>query len=225
MIWVGDIGDNADGWPYARIHKVIEPRRLRDADVPVTTYRFTYPGGPVDAEALMADPRSEQLWVISKRAGVGGDLRPALTDERLEDADEGRACRDARSFITDAAMAPDGDRYVVRDYLSAEVFSGIPPGEAEARFGLPIQPQGEAITWTADSRGADRGLGGLRGPHRGRRPADGPGHGRRDRRAAATGRRVRHLSLRAGCGRGSGGPARPDPAAPLLRRRRSRVRR
>ena len=58
VIWVADIGDNRDSWPYARIHKVIEPARLVDADVPVTTYRFTYPDGPVNAEALLADPEA-----------------------------------------------------------------------------------------------------------------------------------------------------------------------
>ncbi len=59
----------------------------------------------------------------------------------------------ARSQVTDAAMAPGGKRYVVRDYLSAEVFTGTPPGQAQARFGLPFQPQGEAVTWTADGKG------------------------------------------------------------------------
>ena len=58
----------------------------------------------------------------------------------------------ARAMVTDAAMAPDGQRYVVRDYLSAEVFTGDPIGQPQARFRLPIQPQGEAITWTRDSR-------------------------------------------------------------------------
>jgi hypothetical protein len=150
VIWVGDIGDNIDGWPYARIHKVIEPRTLRDADVPVTTYRFTYPGGPVDAEALLAAPDREQLWVITKETGVGAILAlpspmsPARTPMKATEVGT------ARALITDAAMAPDGTRYVVRDYLSAEVFVGEPPGDPEARFRLPLQPQGEAITWTAD---------------------------------------------------------------------------
>ncbi|MGB8019831.1 MAG: hypothetical protein WCF04_01225 [Candidatus Nanopelagicales bacterium] len=152
VIWVGDIGDNQGGWPYARIHKVIEPRRLADADVTVTTYRFTYPGGAVNAEAMMAAPDSEQLWVISKESAGGGiyalpspmsDSRTPMTAKRVGDA---------RALITDAAMAPNGKRYVVRDYFSGEVFSGTPPGEAEARFRLPVQPQGEAVTWTADSR-------------------------------------------------------------------------
>jgi hypothetical protein len=164
VIWVGDIGDNLGTWPYVRIHKVVEPKVLRDADVPVTTYRFTYPGGPVNAEALMAAPDREQLWVVSKESGVGAlyalpspmsdSLEPMLAEE----------VGTARSLVTDAAMAPDGSRYVVRDYLSAEVFSGEPPGQAEARFGLPLQPQGEAITWTRDGQGlivASEGSGNL----------------------------------------------------------------
>jgi hypothetical protein len=152
VIWVGDIGDNIDGWPYARIHKVVEPRTLRDADVPVTTYRYTYPGGSLDAEALLAAPDREQLWVITKESGVGAILElpspmsPARTPMRAREVGA------ARSLVTDAAMSPDGTRYVVRDYLSAEVFDGEPPGQAQARFLLPLQPQGEAITWTADGR-------------------------------------------------------------------------
>ncbi len=150
VIWVADIGDNRDSWPYARIHKVIEPRRLVDASLPVTTYRYTYPDGAVDAEALLAHPRRERLWVISKEAGVGGVFRlpspmsPAQTPMRA------KRVGDARSLVTDASMAPDGKRYVVRDYLSGEVFLGLPPGRAQARFALPLQPQGEAVTWTAD---------------------------------------------------------------------------
>jgi hypothetical protein len=152
VIWVGDIGDNLGTWPYARIHKVVEPKVLRDADVEVTTYRFTYPDGPVNAEALMAAPDREQLWVVSKEAGVGGvfELPSPMSDSQTPMRAE--QVGTARSQITDAAMAPDGERFVVRDYLSAEVFTGEPPGQAEARFRLPFQPQGEAVTWSADGR-------------------------------------------------------------------------
>ncbi|MGB7980490.1 MAG: hypothetical protein WCF36_06815 [Candidatus Nanopelagicales bacterium] len=152
VIWVGDLGDNQDSWPYARIHKVIEPERLRDADVPVTTYRFTYPDGPVDAEALMADPEKERLWVISKQAGVGGIFRLPRPMSDAQMPMQATRIGDARALVTDAAMAPNGKRFVVRDYLSAEVFAGRPPGQAQARFGLPLQPQGESVTWTADGR-------------------------------------------------------------------------
>lgn len=153
VIWVGDVGDNRDSWPYARIHKVVEPARLVDADVPVTTYRFTYPEGPVNAEALMADPKSERLWVISKEDGVGGVFALPSPMSDSQTPMQAEQVGTARSQVTDAAMAPGGKRFVVRDYLSAEVFTGKPPGQAEARFGLPLQPQGEAVTWTPDGKG------------------------------------------------------------------------
>lgn len=153
VIWVGDIGDNIGGWPYLRIHKVYEPKTLKDASVPVVTYRFRFPDGAHDAEALLAAPKSEKLWVITKDS-AGGSIY-ALPSPMSPSRTPMRAKRvgSARSLVTDAAMAPNGKRYVVRDYLSAEVFTGSPPGRARARFALPLQTQGEAITWTADSKG------------------------------------------------------------------------
>lgn len=152
VIWVGDIGDNQASWPYVRIHKVYEPSVLEDAAVSVVTYRFTYPGGPRNAEALMADPNSERLWVISKSAAGGAvyrlpsPLSPSLTPMRAIKVGP------ARATITDAALSPDAKRYIARDYFSAEVFRGLPVGRAMDRFALPIQPQGEAITFAADGK-------------------------------------------------------------------------
>ncbi|MGV1005539.1 MAG: hypothetical protein ACOYEV_12415 [Candidatus Nanopelagicales bacterium] len=151
VIWVADIGDNIKGWPYVRIHKVVEPTQLRDASVEVVTYRFTYTGGPRNAEAIMADPASERLWVVTKgSAGAAvyalpSPMSPSLTPMKA------KKVGDARANVTDAAVSPNGKRYVIRDYFSAETFSGLPVGEPKARFALPLQPQGESITWSSDS--------------------------------------------------------------------------
>jgi hypothetical protein len=155
VIWIGDIGDNIldlGGWPYLRIHKVYEPQTLKDASVPVTTYRFKYPDGAHDAEALLAAPRAEKLWVVTKDRAGGGiyelprPLSPSQTPMKA------KKIGTARALITDGAMAPNGRRYVLRDYLSAEVFAGQPTGTPKARFALPLQTQGESITWSADGR-------------------------------------------------------------------------
>lgn len=151
VVWIGDIGNNDAEWPDVRIQKVVEPRRLRDAEVTVTTYRFTYPRGPVNAEALIAAPDREQLWVITKEAGDGGEVyRLPIPLEATPEPLRAVRVGAARRFVTDAAMAPDGRHFVVRDYVSAEVFAGEPPGQALARFRLPLQFGGEAVTWTAD---------------------------------------------------------------------------
>jgi hypothetical protein len=152
VIWVGDIGDNHSGHPYARIYKVLEPRTLQDADVRASEYRFTYPGGPVNAEALLAAPDREQLWLITKEPEGG---RLYALPSPLVSSKEPMAAQPAgpaRSSVTDAAMSPDGAMYAVRDYFSAEVFRGEPPGRELSRFRLPLAVGGESITWTEDGR-------------------------------------------------------------------------
>ncbi|MEZ5115931.1 MAG: hypothetical protein R2737_06655 [Candidatus Nanopelagicales bacterium] len=151
VLWVGDIGDNLDAWDTVRIHRVREPKELVDATVGSATYEFTYADGAHNAEALLADPYRQRLWVVTKQLATGGLWRlpiplvrdEVMTAERL--GDEG-------GLVTDGAVAPDASRYVLRDYLDARVYEGLPPGRELARIELPVQPRGEAVAWAADGR-------------------------------------------------------------------------
>ena len=55
-------------------------------------------------------------------------------------------------LITDGAVSPLGDRYVLRTYFDATLYNGLPAGKELKTFDLPGQLQGEAITWTADGK-------------------------------------------------------------------------
>lgn len=148
VLWVADIGDNRDSWPEVRLHRVREPRRLVDQTLRATTYRFTYPDRPHNAEAIMTDPASERVWVITKQSARGRLYElPALRRDRVVVA---RPVEDAGAFVTDASISPDGTRFVIRDYVDAEVRTGLPPGSDPRTVYLPIQLQGEAVTWTPD---------------------------------------------------------------------------
>ena len=148
ILWVGDIGDNLDSWPEVRLLRVREPRVLRDQTLKVRTYRFTYPGGPQNAEALLADPRSSRVWVITKKLAHGALY--ALPDLRRDRVTVARRVQQEGGLVTDASVSPDGSRYVVRDYVDAQVYAGLPPGQRLGRVYLPFQLQGEAVTWTSD---------------------------------------------------------------------------
>ena len=149
VLWLGDIGDNRDSWPEVRLHRIREPRVLRDRTVPSTTYRFTYADRPHNAEALLADPRSTRVWVVTKQLARG---RLYALPERMSPSGLNVATpvRREGALITDGAVSPDGSRYVLRDYVDAEVFDGLPPGERTEQVYLPVQVQGEAVTWTED---------------------------------------------------------------------------
>lgn len=147
VIWLGDIGDNRDSWPYVEVVRIREPRVLRDRTVSGTAFHFTYEDGPHNAEALLA--HGTQLWVVSKQLASGSVYR--LPDP-LQRGAVNVAARigEAEGLVTDGAVTADGARYALRDYWTAWVFDGLPMGEPAQEVPLPPQEQGEAMTWTAD---------------------------------------------------------------------------
>lgn len=151
FLWVGDIGDNRDSWPDVSIHRVREPDRLGNRTRPATTWRFTYPDRPHNAETLMV--LGERGWVATWQLAAGGlySIR-ALAQRPTGRVSIAERVGDVGSLITDGAMHPSGHGYVLRDYLDVHVFQGLPPGRRIAKLALPPQAQGEAIAWAPDGR-------------------------------------------------------------------------
>lgn len=153
-IWVGDTGDNRSSWPEVRILAVAEPATLTDgASLPTATYRYTYPGRPYDAETLLVDPARPDVWVITKKL-LGGVLWSIpLAPGAVTRA---RRVADAGGLVTDGAVSGDASRTVIRDYVWAYVYPGLPSAASFAttplRVSLPLQPQGEAVTWSSDGQ-------------------------------------------------------------------------
>lgn len=146
-IWLGDIGDNRDSWPWVQVLRIREPETLRDRSVRAVSWRFTYPDRPHNAEALLAN--GTRLWVVTKQLARGALY--ALPDPlRSTAVNRAERIRGETGLVTDGAIAPDGSRYVLRDYFGAQLFAGLPPGEPGPSVDLPAQRQGEAITFSAD---------------------------------------------------------------------------
>lgn len=149
VLWVGDIGDNRNSWPEVRLHRVREPRVLRDRTMEARTYRFAYPERPLDAEALLADPASSRVWVVTKQL-ARGTLYSLPRRMSRTGVNVATAVGPTGALVTDGSVSPDGTRYALRDYVDAEVFTGLPLGSDARIVYLPLQVQGEAMTWTQD---------------------------------------------------------------------------
>jgi hypothetical protein len=149
VIWLGDIGDNQDSWPYVEILKIREPSNLKSQQVRARTYRVTYPDVPHNAETLLASPFSPQLWVVTKQLAHGSLYS---LPSPLRSTNVAKNLRTEGGLITDGAVSPQGDRYVLRTYFDATIYSGLPPGRSRVTFDLPGQLQGEAVTWTSDGK-------------------------------------------------------------------------
>jgi hypothetical protein len=67
-IYVGEIGDNAAVHDEIIIYRFPEPEKLKpESEVKPEKIKLTYPGGSRDAETLMVDPISGDIYIISKR--------------------------------------------------------------------------------------------------------------------------------------------------------------
>jgi len=161
VVWIADIGDNNAVHDNARIDAIVEPRNptgTLSVD-PLITLRFKYFGGPRDAESIIADPKAARLWVVSKQL-VGGEVFPLPQigtrgwSSGAGDLPVVKSIAEVGGLTTDAAAAPDGSAVAIRDYGAVSIYSGLPSsaglGKRIAAFDLPVQTQGEAITWTAD---------------------------------------------------------------------------
>jgi hypothetical protein len=175
-LYVGDIGANEGQRSSVLVHRVVEPEvepdqkdKKRKIDH-FTTWRLHYPGGPApDAEALIVDPETADLYLITKvdspyphlyraRAPRKKERDIDLVDVatlRLPKAGSKHSYR-----VTAGDISTDGRWVLVRTYTDAYLWSrGAGVGVAEAMKGkacrvpLASEPQGEAIAWSPSGLG------------------------------------------------------------------------
>lgn len=144
-VWVGDVGDNLERRDEVWVHRVT-PGSAGAAP----RYGLRYPGGPRDAETLLAHPRTGRLFVVSKTV-FGGVVFAA--PRRLVEGEVHRLRPFARvpGLLTDGAFLPDGEHVLLRGYGAATVLT-FPAFEVVGSFPLPRQRQGEALSVGRDGR-------------------------------------------------------------------------
>jgi hypothetical protein len=164
-VYLADTGDNLSRRPGARILRVREPERLTGRPLPADVLAFTYADGPRNAEALVAEPRTGRLFVVTKAFTSLGEVF------RLDDLAPGRPGRAVRigaiaapgSFdaaVTAADAHPSGERVLLLTYGRAyelrrpgarrldDVFGTTPAAVPRAAL-----PQAEAAAYRADGHG------------------------------------------------------------------------
>ncbi|MEZ0159166.1 WD40 repeat domain-containing protein [Streptomyces griseorubens] len=150
-LFVADTGDNLGGtWPYVWIYELPEPKRLEDATVQATQYVVKYADGPRDAEAMVVHPRTGRVYLIDKHED-GGHLYEGPAKLSPKGDNVFRPIAPVELWTTDAALSPDGQDLAVRGY-----FGGIHYAwnggklERKGRLSVPLQGQGESVTYSAD---------------------------------------------------------------------------
>jgi hypothetical protein len=153
QVYVGDIGDNLGGsWPAVWIYRFREPEVLRDTTVTPVRHTVRYAGGPRDAESLMVHPKTGRVYIVSKHED-GGGLYEGPARLSASGVNTFRRIAGVDLWATDGAFSPDGTRLVVRGYFEAVEYRWK-DGTARriGRPSLPMQRQGESVTFTSDGR-------------------------------------------------------------------------
>ncbi|MFE2585933.1 WD40 repeat domain-containing protein [Streptomyces sp. NPDC059378] len=151
QIYVGDIGDNLDGtWPYVWIYRLPEPKVLKDQTVKATQYVVKYSDGARNAESLVVHPKTGRVYIIDKKED-GGHLYEGPAELSPSGANIFKPVAAVDLWATDAAFSPDGSRLAVRGYFGG-IYYDWNGGKIErlGRLNVPLQGQGESVTYSAD---------------------------------------------------------------------------
>ncbi|MGZ4785991.1 MAG: PE family protein, partial [Acidimicrobiales bacterium] len=167
-LYLGDIGDNGRSRSNVTVYRTTEPAVDRStpgatAHLRADTLTLTYPDGPHDAEALMVDPRSGDLVIVTKDWTLAGRSqvfrapadRPAGSTTVLEQV----ATLDLpiATLVTGADISPDGSLVALRSYAGVALYPREEGQDLWDAFDqqpcagpLPVEKQGEAIGFAAD---------------------------------------------------------------------------
>ncbi|MFJ4625105.1 WD40 repeat domain-containing protein [Streptomyces sp. NPDC088847] len=150
-IYVGDIGDNLDGtWPYVWIYKLPEPKVLKDQTIRAKQYVVKYSDGARNAESLVVHPKTGRVYIIDKKED-GGHLFEGPATLSTSDTNYFKPVAAVDLWATDAAFSPDGQQLAVRGYLGG-IYYDWNGGRIKrvGRLDVPLQGQGESVSYSAD---------------------------------------------------------------------------
>ena len=179
-LYVGDIGDNNANRTSVQVYRVPEPSVDPNAPVSspqtltgVAALNLTYPNGPHDAEALLLDHATGELFVITKdlAGGVAQVFRapPNLVAGSTTTLTQVTTVSlGAAQGVTAADMTGAGDVIALRTYFAVFLYpraGGETVAQSLAHPSCPgaappfgnatpaSEPQGEALGFTRDGRG------------------------------------------------------------------------
>lgn len=169
-LYIADIGDNSVRYNSKYIYRIIEPLLSNDqAPVDTVIYNvermvFQYPDGNRNAETIMIDPLTLDIYIVSKESTTKlyrtaypytFYSAPTLNVDTLE-------VLNSFTFTTVVGgdISSDGREILIKKYniiYHWERVEGEPIEEAlEKQLGFvpyTIEPQGEAVCWASDMSG------------------------------------------------------------------------
>lgn len=165
-LYIGDIGDNNAQTALYQIYRLPEPATLQSPITQVERINFRYPDGSRDAEAMFVDPKTKDIYIITKREdkvhlyrlAYPQNINEVTVAEALGELSFGGGLA---NYVTGAAISPDGSEILVRTYAQLyywkrnadqSVADALQLG-SRRQLVTRLEPQGEAVCFDKDAKG------------------------------------------------------------------------
>lgn len=166
-VYVGDIGDNKSQYPSVYIYRFPEPD-LSGMSYPVNinithvdTIELKYPDGPCNAETLMVDPLTRDIYIASKQSNLSKIYVARYPQSTASATTMTPVVQLYFDHATGGDISPDGTEILLRSnqliwYWKLAAGTSISAGLLTAPEVAPYadnEPQGEGICFAADDSG------------------------------------------------------------------------
>ncbi|EOZ97035.1 putative integral membrane protein, putative [Indibacter alkaliphilus LW1] len=153
-VYVGEIGDNNAVYPEIKIFRFAEPSTLQaEIKVKPEVLTLVYPDGPRDAETLMVDPLSDDIFILSKRDSSNVLYKTSRKNfGKKEKIELEKVMKLDFTMSVAGDISVDGSQILIKNYLMVFYWTrnpgeSIPEALSRKPAILPYkpEPQGEAI--------------------------------------------------------------------------------
>ncbi len=166
-LYIGDIGDNNATRPCITVYRVAEPNVVSSqspvavSQADIDTIKLQFPDGPRDAETLMVDPRTRDIYIISKRDFPSKVYRAAYPQSTSQTTTMQLVANLPFGLAVGGDISPTGDLVIVKGYFSSawlwkvEKDAEFSTAFAKPACSIPVlwEPQGEAICFNSNGCG------------------------------------------------------------------------
>lgn len=163
-VYVADIGDNYVAHRYKRIYRFEEPtfnpgdKKIKIANFDTITFELE--GSRKDTEAILIDPGTKDMYIVSKRESPVSLYQLKYPYSTLDTLIATEIASLPFTYIVAASSSQDGTEILMKSYNhiyywknpSAKPFSEMLK-EKPLEVPYEAEPQGESIAWTNDGNG------------------------------------------------------------------------
>lgn len=159
-LYLADIGDNLLQYDQYYIHRFPEPAAGTDTVFNSEKIAFSYPDGSHNAEAIVIDPATRDIYIFTKAQSSSKLFKLAYPQSTSAINTATLVGELALPQVVSAALSPDAKELIIKTYTSLQYFT-LQPGESIATaikrpaISLKYQweLQGEAICFKNDNSG------------------------------------------------------------------------